>query len=134
MTFARISERTARIILGLIYFVFGLNFFFHFIPAGAQPSGKAAAFLGGLFQSGYLFQLIKVIEITAGALLLMGRYVPLVLVVLMPISLNIFLFHSVLEPTGAALVISSLILVLQLFLAYRYQRYYRQLFIAKSAL
>lgn len=134
MTFSQTTERIARILLGLIYFVFGLNFFFHFIPGGAQPSGKAAAFLGGLFQTGYVFQLVKIIEITAGALLLIGRYVPLVLVVLMPISLNIFLFHSVLEPTGSALVLSSLILVLQLFLAWKYQRYYKQLFIAKPVL
>src|ERR1700712_1089806 len=85
----------ARIVLGLIFLVFGLNFFLHFIPAGSPPEGRAAAFAGGLFQSGYLFQLIKVIEVTLGILLLLGKYVPLVLVVLMPISVNIALFHSV---------------------------------------
>jgi putative oxidoreductase len=121
----------ARTLLGLIFFVFGLNFFLHFIPSGAAPSGKAGEFLGGLFQSGYLFPLVKTIETAAGLLLLLGYYVQLVLVILMPISLNIFLFHSFLEPGAAGLVISSLILVLQLFLAWRYQDYYRKLFIAR---
>jgi putative oxidoreductase len=124
----------ARILLGLIFFIFGLNFFLHFIPNAAQPEGKAAAFLGGLFQTGYIFQLIKTIEVLAGAFLLLGLYVPLVLVVLMPISLNIFLFHSILEPGGMSVSISSLILLLQFFLAWHYRSYYKQLFIAKPAL
>jgi hypothetical protein len=130
----RVSVVTARILLGLVFFIFGLNFFLHFLPMGPQPDGKAGQFLGGLFQSGYIFQLIKSIEVLSGALLIAGFFVPLVLVVLFPLSLNIFLFHSVLEPGVASLVISSLILVLQLFLAWNYRNYYRQLFIPRPAL
>ncbi|MFI5152596.1 MAG: DoxX family membrane protein [Chitinophagales bacterium] len=124
----------ARIVLGLIYFIFGLNFYLHFIPNSGQPEGKAAAFLGGLFQSGYLFPLIKTIEVIAGAFLLLGFYTPLVLVVLMPISLNIFLFHSFLEPSGFAVGLSGLIIFLQLYLAWAYRNQYRQLFVARAAL
>jgi putative oxidoreductase len=124
----------ARILLGLIFFVFGLNFFFHFIPQGPAPTGTAGAFLGGLFQSGYLFPLIKVIEVISGALLLFGRYIPLVLVVLMPISINILLFHTILEPGGMPITISLLIIICQLYLAWVYRNYYTQLFIAKAAL
>lgn len=129
-----ISILTARIILGLIYFVFGLNFFLHFIPNNSQPEGKAAAFLGGLFQSGYIFPLIKVIETICGALLLANRYVALILVILMPISINILLFHSVLEPGGAPISISLLIIISQLYLAWAYRDYYKQLFIARPSL
>jgi putative oxidoreductase len=129
-----ISVLVARIILGLIFFVFGLNFFFHFIPNSSQPEGKAAAFLGGLFQSGYVFPLIKVIEVISGALLLANRYVQLILVVLMPISINILLFHSILEPGGMPVTISLLIIISQLYLAWSYRDYYKQLFIAKAAL
>jgi len=125
---------TARIALGLIYFVFGLNFFLHFIPNSGQPEGKAAAFLGGLFQSGYLFPVLKTVEVIAGVLLLLGFYTPLVLVILMPISLNIFLFHSFLEPSGFAIVLSGFIIFLQLFLAWVYRNQYRQLFVARPAL
>jgi putative oxidoreductase len=128
------SMLIARIILGLIFFIFGLNFFFHFIPNNVQPEGRAAAFLGGLFQSGYIFPLIKVIETLAGILLLANRYVPLVLVILMPISINILLFHSVLEPGGTPIAISLLIIVTQLFLAWSYRNSYKQLFLARPAL
>ncbi len=123
-----------RLLLGLIYFVFGLNFFFHFIPNSQQPSGKAAAFLGGLFQSGYLFPLIKTIEVFAGALLIAGWYVPLILIVLMPISLNILLFHSVLEPGGAEIGLSAIILLLQLYLAWNYRENYKHFFVPGPAL
>ena len=129
-----ISVTVTRILLGLIYFIFGLNFFFHFIPNNSQPEGKAAAFLGGLFQSGYIFPLIKIIETISGVLLLANRYVALILVILMPISINILLFHSVLEPGGTPITISLLIIVTQLFLAWSYRNSYKQLFIAKPAL
>src|SRR5579862_8427739 len=115
-----ISIFIARIILGFIFFVFGLNFFFHFIPNHAQPDAKASAFLGGLFQSGYIFPMIKVIEIISGALLMANRYVALLLVVLMPISINILLFHSVLEPGPTPIALSLLIIGTQLFLAWSY--------------
>lgn len=124
----------ARILLGLIFFVFGLNFFFQFIPQQAAPTGNAGIFMGGLFQSGYIFPVIKVIEVLCGILLLAGRFVPLVLIVLMPISINILLFHTVLMPGGAPITISLLIIVSQLYLAWCYRSYYQQLFVAKASL
>ena len=124
----------ARLLLGLIFLVFGLNFFLHFIPNSQQPEGRAAAFLGGLFQTGYFFLLLKSVEVIAGLFLVLNFFVPLTLVILMPISLNILLFHSFLEPTGMTLVISALILVLQLFLAWGYRSQYRQLFVPRPAM
>ena len=127
-----ITVLIARILLGLIFFVFGLNFFLHFIPNGPAPTGTAGAFVGGLFQSGYLFPLIKVIETLCGFFLLFGRFIPLVLVVLLPISINIFLFHCFLEPGAMQISIVVLILICQFYLAWVYRDYYKQLFIAKA--
>jgi putative oxidoreductase len=136
MSFIKSATRPvfiARLILGFIFFVFGLNFFLHFIPNHSQPEGRAAAFLGGLLQSGYVFPLIKVMEVISGVLLLTGRFVPLVLIILMPISVNIVLFHFLLAKGGMPLSISLLIIVTQLFLAWSYRNSYRQLFIARPA-
>src|SRR3954463_16645548 len=110
----KIAVLIARILLGLIFVVFGLNFFFHFIPM-AQPvmSDKAQAFSGGLFGSGYFFQYMKVIEIASGFFLLINRYTALFVLVLLPISLNIFLFHAILAPAG--LPIGLAVIVLQAF-------------------
>jgi hypothetical protein len=128
--FTTYSANAARITLGLIYLVFGLNFFLHFIPS-PPPQGKAASFVGALFQSAYFFPFLKAIEVVAGILLIARLYVPLLLVVLMPISLNILLFHLFLAPSG--IFFSVLIIALQLFLAWQYKDYYKQLFIARAA-
>ena len=73
-----ISVVTARVVLGLIYFVFGLNFFLHFLPTPPSAGGPADNFAGALFQSGYFFPFLKGLEVIMGLLLLAGVYVPLV--------------------------------------------------------
>lgn len=115
----------ARIILGLLFVVFGLNFFLHFIPMPA-PEGKAAAFMGGLFQSGYFFYLLKITEILMGLLLLIGMAPAFALVVLAPIILNIFFFHLFLAPAG--LPVAGVIVLLEAYLAWSYREKYAQLF------
>lgn len=91
-----------RILLGLGYTVFGLNFFFHFLPQ--PPMGESAVtFIMALIGSGYLFTLLKVTEIVGGLLLLSGKATPFALVLLAPITVNIVAFHLFLDPaTGMA--------------------------------
>ncbi len=110
----------ARIILGLIFTVFGLNGFFHFIPMPEMSEG-AGQFLGALAGTGYMFPLIKLTEIACGVLLLIGRWVPLALTVLAPVVLNIVLFHVFLEPSPDGLVVPILSLILGIFLARAYK-------------
>jgi putative oxidoreductase len=107
----------ARILLGLIFFVFGLNGFFHFLP---QPpmSGPPADFIGALFATGYMFPLLKGTEVVGGALLLAGRFVPLSLTVLAPVIVNIVAFHLFLAPSGLA--VPLVVLALEIFLARSY--------------
>jgi uncharacterized membrane protein YphA (DoxX/SURF4 family) len=120
----------ARVLLGLIFFVFGLNFFLHFIPQ-PPPTGPAGAFAGAMFATGYLFVVLKVIETVSGALLIAGRFVPLVLAVLAPIVINILLFHGFLAPAGIPLAI--VVLALELFLAWSYRSVYRPMLAARAA-
>jgi len=108
----------ARYLLGLAFFVFGLNGFLHFIP---QPpmSGPPANFIGALVASGYLIPLLKGTEVLAGALLLANRYVPLSLALLAPVLVNIVAFHVFLEP--AALALPLVLLAAELYLARSYR-------------
>jgi len=108
----KIAIIIARVLLGLMFVVFGLNGFLHFIP-GAPPPGPAGAFVGAMFQSGY-FQAVAVFQIAGGALLLSGRYIALGLTLLGPVIVNILFFHIFLEPTGLpiAIVVSCLALFL----------------------
>ncbi|MCP4200973.1 MAG: DoxX family membrane protein [bacterium] len=109
----------ARIVLGLIFTVFGLNGFFNFIPLPEMSEG-ANNFLGALAASGYMFPVIKITEIVCGVLLLIGRWVPLALTVLAPVVLNIVLFHVFLEPSPDGLFVPILSVALGVFLARSY--------------
>src|ERR1700712_5419061 len=122
----KITVIIARSILGLIFLVFGLNFFLHFIPMPSPPPGKAGTFEGGLFASGYFFPFMKVIETVSGVFLLINRYTAFFLLLLLPITVNICLFHAFLAPSG--LPLGGLMLVIHLFLGYAYFRYYRDIF------
>jgi hypothetical protein len=114
----------ARYLLGLILLVFGLNGFLNFLPMPPMPEA-AGAFMGALVSSGYLMMLVKATEVLVGVALLANRYVPLALVVLMPISINIVLFHAFLAPAGIAP--AALVFVLNAFLMYAYRGYYQPL-------
>lgn len=118
----------ARILLGLVFFVFGLNGFLHFLP---QPpmSGPPADFAGAMVATGYLFPLVKATEVAAGALLLAGRYVPLALALLAPVVVNIVFFHAFLAPSG--IVVPLIILALEIFLAWSYRSAYRPMLRAR---
>lgn len=98
----------ARYLLGLIFLVFGLNGFLHFIPM-PPPAGLAGQFLGALFVSHYLV-VVFLLQLIPAILLLINRYVPLALTLLAPIIVNILLFHAFMAPEGLpmALLVSVL--------------------------
>jgi hypothetical protein len=93
----------ARYLAGLIFLVFGLNGFLHFIPF-PPPSGVAGQFMGALFASHYL-TLIFGVQVIAGALLLANRFVPLALAILAPVIVNILAFHVLMAPSGLPLAL-----------------------------
>jgi hypothetical protein len=111
------SPHAARIVLGLVFFVFGLNGFLHFLPQPPLPDA-ALPFISGLASSGYMFPVLKGIEVAAGVMLLASFMVPLALTLLAPIVVNIALFHVFLAP-GLPMVV--LLLGLELYLAWSYR-------------
>jgi len=108
----------ARLLLGLVFAVFGLNVFVPFLPA-PEMSETAGSFYGALLGSGYLVPLLGVTKLTAGIFLLAGILVPLALTLLAPVVVNIVLFHVFLDPAGMPIAI--LVLVLEVFLAWAYR-------------
>ncbi len=115
------------LLLGTIFFVFGLNGFLNFLPQAPMPEG-ALAFLGGLASAPYFFPLLKGTEVLVGLSLLTGFGTPLALVILAPISIQIFLFHAVLTPGIGNLLLPLLIIALHVTAAVRYWPAYRALF------
>lgn len=107
----------ARILLGLAFTVFGLNFYLHFLPQSAPPA-DAGAFLGALV-GGKILAVIKPIEIAAGLALLASRFVPLALVLLAPVEIGILAYHAVFDPAGLPVI--AVLIALTVYLAWAYR-------------
>jgi hypothetical protein len=99
----------ARLLLGFLFFVFGLNGFLQFIPMGPMPTGLAGQFVVALAQSHYMY-FVSALQVIAGLLLLVNRYVPLAVALLAPIVVNIALFHALMAPAGLPLAIVTSVL------------------------
>jgi uncharacterized membrane protein YphA (DoxX/SURF4 family) len=128
----RYLATAARILMGLIFFVFGLDGFLHFIPqpgADAMPAG-AMAFADAMMKTGYLFQLVKGTELIVGALLLLNRFVPLALALIAPVIVNIFAFSAFLAPSGVGLAV--VLVVFEVYLAWAYRKTYRSMLVARA--
>ena len=111
----KIAILICRILSGLIFTVFGLNQFLHFIPMEA-PTGDAGVFFTGMVKSVYLIPTMGFFMTASGIALLVNRFVLVALVILFPLILNILLFHIFLEPNGLAMAIA--LMAMNLFLVY----------------
>ncbi len=123
-----IATLIARVLLGLGFLVFGLNYWLNFIappPMGEQ----AGAFMGAVYGSGML-GVVKVIEVTGGALVLasiaLKKYAPLGVSLLTPVTVTIVLFHIFMDP--ANLVVPAVFLILEGFLIVAYWDNFRGIF------
>ena len=114
----KIVTLIARILLGLVSLVFGLNGFLNFLSMGPMPTGLAGQFVGALVLSHY-FWVVAALHIASGALLLANRFVPLALTLFGPVLVNIICFHLFLYPSGVAPALVVTVLWLMVFYANR---------------
>lgn len=106
----KILTIVVRVLLGLAFVVFGSNAFLHFIPMPPM-TGHPGEFIGSMYATGYL-------KVIAGALLLVGRFVPLGLTLLGPVIVNILLYHLFMDRNG--MPVAVVICLLASFLIWRY--------------
>jgi putative oxidoreductase len=125
----KIASLIARILLGIIFLVFGLNGFLHFIPM-PPPAGMAGQFFGILFASHY-YVVIFAVQTLGGLLLLVNRYVPLALTILGPVIVNILCFHALMAPAGLPLAVVVALLWMVVFL--RNKQYFVPLLTARTS-
>ena len=112
----KIAIIIARTLLGLVFFVFGLNAFLNFIPMPPPPAGLAADFMKALFVSHYLYA-VKCFEISGGLILLSGRFTPLGLTLVGPVIVNILFYDIFLDHSG--LLLGLVVAALALFLLWQ---------------
>ena len=119
----------ARILLGLVFVVFGLNGFLQFIPA-TLPPGMAGQFFSVLLQSHYVY-FVSFFQLAGGVLLLANRYVPLGLTLLGPVIANILIYHLLMDHRG--LPPALVVLILWGILAFRHRQYFAGLFVQRTS-
>ena len=107
----------ARVLLGLMFFVFGLNPFLKFLPA-PPLEGVWGQFLGALFVSHYVW-FVGAVQVISGALFLIGRYVPLAIALSAPVVANIICYHVTMQHSFAQPAILATICWFILFWYYR---------------
>jgi putative oxidoreductase len=114
----KVATIIARVLLGLIFVVFGLNIFLHFIPTPPPPPSLVGDFSKALLLSHYL-HVVGALQVIGGALLLIGRFVPLGLLLLGPVIVNIDLVHILMDPSG--LPMAAFVSILAIFLLWRHR-------------
>ena len=119
----------ARVLLGLVFTVFGLNAFLHFLPNPPVP-GLAGQFMGALLGSHY-YVIAFGTELTGGVLLLSNLYVPLALTLLGPVIVNILSFHMFLDSENMAPAI--VVTVLWFLVFWQVRSSFAGLFVAKDS-
>jgi hypothetical protein len=115
-----------RIGLGLMLLAFGLNKFFWFLPAFEFGENIGAANLFQAFtDSGYMWPLVCGLVAVIGVLFIIKKAFPAAVLALIPISVNVVLFHAALDlpNIGPALLIA----VLNGYFIYKNWGHYRHL-------
>ncbi|HLZ52939.1 MAG TPA: hypothetical protein VKS19_00535 [Verrucomicrobiae bacterium] len=113
----KIAEIIARVLLGLVFVVFGSNAFLHFIHPPPM-SGPAGDFINAMMDTGYV-KVVGFCQVAGGLILLIGRYIPLGLTLLGPVIVNILCFHIFLNHQGWQ--VASVVGALALFLLWRHR-------------
>ena len=128
-----------RLVLGIPLLAFGVIGLFQVMPdpraawegaEGFTPEG--ANFIIYMWESGFLGPTVALGHLVAGLLLIVNRYVPLALALHLPISIQMSLFHVFLDP-GTGLMAWA-ILTLNVFLIYKYRKYFKDLFTMKTSI
>jgi uncharacterized membrane protein YphA (DoxX/SURF4 family) len=115
----------SRLLLGLIFFVFGLNLILNFLHL-PYPTGDTLTWYGIMAAHRWI-TFVGLIQVIAGLLLLVGRFVPLALAILAPILVNILLYHALLWPHD--FIPAIVITVLEVILLIAYRRSFAPLFV-----
>lgn len=117
----KIAVIIVRVLMGLMFLQASIMFFLKMTPAQPEMSTEITTYMNGL-TIGHTLEIIKAIELVCAICFLIGRYVALAAIVLFPITINILLFHIMLDPSN--MLVAALIFIAHLFLIYAYRKNY----------
>lgn len=126
----KIAMIVVRTLMGLLFIFASVTFFLNLVEPPPM-TGAVKAFNEGLAASGYFFNLLKVTELLCGIAFVTGRFVPLATVIIAPVIINIFLFHTLLDRTMPGPAIATFLVLANSFVAYYYRDAYAALLRSK---
>jgi len=112
----------ARILMGLAFTAFGVMGLFNLMPQPKDLPKAVMEFMGAMNNTHYFFPLLFGTQLLVGVLLLLNLFVPLALVLIMPVLVNIILYHIFLQPAG--IVPGAVLMIIDLYLAWAYRKSY----------
>ena len=124
----KIAVIIVRVLMGLLFLFASIVVLFKLVPQPEQ-TGNVKIFMDGVNASGYLLPLIKITELVCGIAFVAGRFVPLATVVIAPVIVNIFFFHTFVDTSG--LPVAVFLVLANIFLAYAYWDKFKPLLEAK---
>lgn len=126
----------ARILLAFEYLINGLNWWWKVLPypsVSDPPLMRTPAFVQAMIDTGFMFDGTKAVEVVAGAMLLANLWVPLVLVILFPVTLGIWLVDFFLIALSVrAQALGWSVLLLNTFLLFAYLRYFKPILVTRA--
>jgi uncharacterized membrane protein YphA (DoxX/SURF4 family) len=114
----RIAAIVARYLMALMFTVFGLNGFLHFIHQPPPANPLALQFLVAVSAS-HFATFFFAMQVLGGLLLFSGLFVPLALTVLAAELYNILAFHLTMAPESIAPALVACVCWILVFLQYR---------------
>ena len=128
----KILALVLRILVGLPFLVFGADYFLHFIPQEEPKLPETAQHFAGALRTTNYMTVVKVLELTGGLLLVIGRFVPLGLVLLVPVTVNIALWDALIVNYSAGPPLGTILLVFEIILIGLYRPYFAPLFTVRA--
>jgi uncharacterized membrane protein YphA (DoxX/SURF4 family) len=117
--------KIVRFLLALILILIGANKFFQFIPAPDIPD-EASQFMISLKATGYILPVLGIVEVCIGLMLIFNKWMAFAVLALVPISVNVLLYHLFLDIPHIG--VAALVAIINFILIYKLWPKYRPLF------
>lgn len=124
----KITILIVRVLIGLIFLFTSIGYFLNLFPEPVT-NGEFKAFQAGLVASSFIIPLAKTLELLCGIAFVVGRYVTLANIVILPVTINILFINFYMTPEGLPLAL--FIFLGNLFLIFTHWENYKGLFTAK---
>ena len=132
---ARLAQ-VARLLLGFIYVLNGLNWWWKLLPYPSlldPPLSNTPPFVQAMIDTGFMFDGTKVVEVVTGLMLLANVWVPLALLVALPVTVGIWsVDFFLISKSLRAQVFGWSVLTLNTYLLLVYIRYFTPMLVARA--